>query len=201
MNSQSFEQARQYVLQRLETELPSNLYYHGIHHTRDEVVPAVKLLAGLEGIKGESLALLQTAAWFHDIGYVEQPTFHELISARIAVNTLPEFGFDKKQIEEIRWIIMATILPQSPNNTLERIMTDADLSVLGADNFMPRNLDLRRELATFGKIYSNVEWYTGQISFTENHTFFTASAQSLWNTKKAANINVLRNELKYLMAD
>lgn len=201
MNSQSFEQARQYALQRLETELPSNLYYHGVHHTRDEVVPAVKLLAKMEGITGESLSVLQTAAWFHDIGYVEQPTYHELISVRIATNILPGFGFSENQVEEIRWIILATILPQAPNNTLERIMTDADLSVLGADNFMPRNLDLRRELATFGKIYSNVEWFTGQISFTKNHTFFTASAQSLWKTKKAKNIDILRNELKMLETD
>ena len=201
MNSQSFEQARQYALQRLEAELPSNLYYHGIYHTRDEVVPAVKLLAGMEGVTGKSLSILQTAAWFHDIGYIEQPTYHELISARIATNILPEFGFDETQIEEIRWIILATILPQAPNNTLERIMTDADLSVLGVDNFMLRNLDLRRELATFGKIYSNVEWYRGQISFIENHSFFTASAQSIWNTKKAANIDALRNELKMSETD
>lgn len=196
-----YKQARQYAIQRLERELPSNLYYHGIHHTRDEVVPAVELLAEMEHIKGESFYILQTAAWFHDIGFVEQPAYHELISARIASDILPGFGFGEKQVEDIRWIILATILPQTPNTILERIMTDADLSILGSAGFISRNDDLRRELASFGKNYSDIDWYTGQIKFTETHTFFTASAQSLWKAGKEVNIGSLRSELKAVVKD
>lgn len=41
-------------------------------------------------------------AWFHDPGYVEQVMYNELISARLAVQLLPSFGFTEKQIEIIQ---------------------------------------------------------------------------------------------------
>ena len=80
MGTLNFQHAKQYALHRLERELSPNLLYHGIAHTRDDVVLAVKLLANMEGIHGDSLSLLLTAAWFHDLGFVEQPQYHELIS-------------------------------------------------------------------------------------------------------------------------
>jgi uncharacterized protein len=116
MDAQRFEQAKQYVLHRLERELSPNLLYHGIRHTRDDVVPAAERLANMEGIHGEALFLLLTAAWFHDVGFDEQPRYHELIGARIAMQVLPGFGYTDEQVEIVRWAIMATALPQSPQN-------------------------------------------------------------------------------------
>ena len=51
MDTLNFEQAKQYVLQRLERELSPNLLYHGITQTRDHVVPAVEMLARMEGVQ------------------------------------------------------------------------------------------------------------------------------------------------------
>jgi uncharacterized protein len=201
MNSQSFEQARQYAIQRLERELSPQLHYHGVGHTRDEVVPAAERLAGMEGIQGEALDLLLTAAWFHDIGYVERALHHELISARIARQTLPGFGYTEEQVESVSQAILATALPQSPANLLEEILTDADLDVLGSGNFMRRNGDLRRELAFLGKEFSDEQWYTGQLKFVQGHTYFTASARSLRDKQKSLNIAELRNILEELRRD
>ena len=196
MDTLSFKRARQYALHRLELELSSNLLYHGITHTRDEVVPAVKTLARMEGIQGDSLILLLTAAWFHDVGFVEQPQFHELISARIAVQVLPGFGYTSEQVEIVKWAILATILPQDPQIFLEQILTDADLDILGRDDFMLRNGELRHELASFGKEYIDQEWYSRQLKFLESHTYFTASARSLRDAGKMKNIRNLRNRLE-----
>ena len=200
MNSQIFEQARRYAIHRLEHELSPALLYHGIAHTRDEVVPAVERLAGLEGIQGESLSLLLTAAWFHDIGYVEQATHHELIGARIAVQVLPSFGYTDGEVEVVRWAILATALPQSPTSLLEEILADADLDVLGREDFMQRNQDLRAELALLGKEFTDTEWYTRQIQFVEQHQYFTASARSSRDMQKSLNIAVLKNRRKELTA-
>src|SRR5215510_1053091 len=191
MNPQIFEQARGYAVHRLEHELSPALLYHGIAHTRDEVVPAVERLAGMEGLQGESLYLLLTAAWFHDIGYVEQATLHELIGARIALQVLPSFGYRESEVEIVRWAILATALPQSPTSLLEEVLADADLDVLGREDFMPRNKDLRRELALLGKEFTDEEWYTRQIQFVEEHQYFTASARSLRNAQKSLNITAL----------
>jgi uncharacterized protein len=198
MNAQNFEQAKRYALHRLGQELPQHLHYHGITHTRDEVVPTAEKLAGLEGIQEEALYLLLTAAWFHDLGYVEKPTHHELISARIAKQVLPDFGYTAEQIEIIQWAILSTALPQSPVTLIEQILTDADLDILGREDFMSRNTDLRRELAFFGKKFTDAAWYAGQIRFIETHTYFTASAHILRDAGKLSNIASLKRILETL---
>lgn len=196
MNLQNFEQAIRYAEQRLERDLAPHFVYHDIGHTRDEVVPAVELLADREGITGKHLLLLRTAAWYHDLGYIENPVHHELIGARMAVEILPSFGYSKEDIEVIRWAILATALPQSPNNLLEQILTDADLDVLGTTNFMKRNEDLRRELGSLGKEFSDEQWYRQQLKFITGHQYFTASAHALRDSQKIININELKQMIE-----
>lgn len=198
MSSKNFEQAIRYAEQRLEQELAPHFVYHGIAHTRDEVVPAVETLASMEGITGKSLLLLRTAAWYHDLGYVENPVHHELISARIAVEVLPSLGYSPEDVEVVRWAILATALPQSPTNLLEQILTDADLDVLGTTDFMKRNDDLRRELAFLGKEFSDEQWYRQQLKFIQGHQYFTASAHALRDAQKSINISELKQALELL---
>ena len=198
MDSKNFEQAIRYAEQRLEQELAPHFVYHGIAHTRDEVVPAVETLAGMEGITGKSLLLLRTAAWYHDLGYIENAVHHELIGARMAVEVLPSFGYSQEDVEVVRWAILATALPQSPNNLLEQILTDADLDVLGKTDFMKRNDDLRRELAFLGKEFSDEQWYHQQLKFIEGHQYFTASAHALRDAQKSINITELKQTLQLL---
>jgi hypothetical protein len=69
---------------------------------------------------------------------------------------------------------------------------DADLYILGSKDFMERNADLRRELAYLGKLFSDQEWYSGQLDFLMRHSYFTASARSLRDSQKNRNINHLR---------
>lgn len=198
MNTKSFEQAKQYAFRRLERDLPANLYYHRSSHTYDEVVPEAELLAGMEGIRGEEFYLLLTAAWFHDLGHVEQTHQHELISVRIAEEVLPGFGYDGRQIAVVSKAILATALPQSPTTLLEQTLTDADLSMLGRESFMRRNNDLRREFAVFGQEYTDIEWYKEQVIFFEGHRYFTASARALRNAGKLYNLETIKKKLKAL---
>jgi len=198
VSSKKVELAQEYARSRLERELSPNLVYHSVRHTCDEVLPAVETLAGMEGVRGKALNLLRTAAWFHDLGYVENAVYHELISARIAAEVLPSFGYRTDEIEVVRWAILATALPQSPRSHLEEILTDADLDVLGSRSFMPRNADLRLELASLGKQFSDQEWYLGQLRFIEGHQYFTASARAWRGAQKLQNIADLKNKLKEL---
>jgi hypothetical protein len=43
----------------------------------------VEIAAGMERLKWKSLNLLNAGARFHDIGFIKQPAYHELIGARI----------------------------------------------------------------------------------------------------------------------
>ena len=193
-----FDQAVSYALERLERELSPDLSYHGVFHTRDDVVPAATRLAEMEGLHGEQLHLLLTAAWFHDLGYVERPRHHELIGVRIVEEVLPGFKYNKKQVEVVKWAVLATALPQAPQNRLEEILTDADLDVLGRTDFLKRNRDLRLELSHLGRVHTDDEWYTGQLRFIQDHHYFTASAHSLRDEQKQENIKALRSEWELL---
>jgi uncharacterized protein len=187
-----FAGAKQYALQRLERDLPSNLTYHSIAHTRDNVVPATEQLATLEGVSEENAMLLSTAAWFHDLGYIERHTDNEVIAVRIAGEVLPSLGYNAAQLQTICDIIMATHLPHTPQNQLEAIMEDADLDTLGREDFMTKVHALRAEFASFGTAYTDEEWYTIQRDFMTQHRYFTASAQKLRDAQKVKNIAVIK---------
>ncbi len=186
-----FERARQYALQRLERELAPILTYHSLAHTRDEVVPAAERLAIMEGIAGDSLLLLRTAAVFHDIGFVDRRNGHEAASAQIAEQVLPQFGYSPPQIEAIRGMILATELGHAPTTHLEQILADADLDVLGREEYAQRSQDLRDELAALGHSLPDVDWYEGQLTFLETHQYFTASARALRDAGKQRNLELV----------
>ncbi|UCC40483.1 MAG: phosphohydrolase [Candidatus Aminicenantes bacterium] len=195
MKGPDFEKAKQYALKRLEQELPVALTYHSMVHTRDDVIPSIERLAAMEGIEGEELLLLRTAAWYHDIGFIEQLDDHECASVRMAGEILPGFGYAPAQIRVISGIILATKLPQSPNTLLEKIMADADIDSLGREDFLTQSDRLRAELVALGNVQTDEEWYRGQIDFLESHSYFTDSAKTLRSAGKDLNIQKLRKLL------
>ncbi len=191
MDQPDVERAIAYALERLEHELPAALSYHSVAHTRDEVVPAVERLAMTEGVADDALVLLRTAAWYHDLGFVEQRIDHEAISVRIASMVLPRFSYSPTQVAAIGGIIMATKLPQEPYTLLESLLADADLDLLGRTEFFGRNQDLRAELAAFGMQVSDAQWYGDQLRFFQEHHYWTAAARALRNRQKQLNMEAL----------
>ncbi len=200
MDHPDIDQAMRYVLTRLEQELSPQRVYHNVAHTRNEVVPAAERLATLEGIEGEALLLLRTAAWFHDLGFIRQGAGHEAIGARIAAQALPAFGYRPEHITVIQGMIMATRLPQSPCTLLEQIIADADLDMLGCDEFVTRNHDLRLEMAIYGQVMTDEAWYISQIEFLRGHRYFTAAANASQAEGKERNIRWLGEMLASLRA-
>jgi len=181
----------EYALRRLEGELSPLLTYHGLAHTCDDVLPAAIRLAALEGVKGEDLNLLLTAVWYHDVGYIENQAGHETVSIRIASSVLPRFGFGRTQIRIIRGLIEVTQIPQSPATHLQEIMADADLDLLGRDDFWPLSQALRQETAALGRPTTDLEWYSSQLAFLQSHHYFTTSANSLRAAGKQQNVEAL----------
>lgn len=167
MSKQNFEKAKEYALHRLENELSPGLYYHGLVHTRDcEHCPGCGKVPPKERVcTAKSSICSLTAAWFHDLGFIEVRSGHEAVGARLASEILPGFGYDETQIQLIQGMIMATAIPQSPHSLLEQILADASLDVLGRDDFMVRNTNLRRELAFFGQEFSDLQWFSSQLKF------------------------------------
>jgi uncharacterized protein len=167
------------------------MWYHSVAHTCDDVAPAVERLAALEHVPGEALFLLRTAAYYHDLGYIHRRVGHELASVDIARSTLPMFGYASQQIDQIAGMIMATQLPQAPQNLLERILADADLDLLGREDFWNLSHALRAELAAYEGALSDREWYRRQCVFLQSHRYWTASARALREAQKQRHIAAL----------
>jgi len=157
-----FEDLNDYVLDRLERELPKHLYYHNLKHTIDVTI-GVEILGSGEGVNDEEMLLLKTAALFHDFGQVVGARGHEERSCGVAREILPKYGYDEEQIEIITGIIMATELPPKPKTLLQNIICDADLDYLGRRDFVPVSDTLYRELKVQGIIESFNEWNKLQV--------------------------------------
>ncbi len=171
----NYRNAEKYIIKRLKEDLPEGLTYHGIHHTKD-VCESVERLAIWEGIRGEDLYLLKTAALFHDAGFVESYESNEPIGAKMSKEMLPDFGYTKEQINKVIHLIEATKWPHNPKTHLQKLMCDADLDYLGRPDFFQKASTLRKELERFGKIKTEKDWDELQVKFLSAHKFFTKSA-------------------------
>ncbi len=195
MGKPDWEGAKAYVLALLERGLSPDLRYHSVQHTRDDVLPAVERLAVLAGADETDLLLLRTAALYHDTGYIEQYANNEPVGARIAQETLPDFGYFPNQVSAIVQMILATSMPQTPGNFLAALVCDADLDSLGREDYLITSHNLHAELAVYGVQLALGTWYLRQLNFLSSHTYFTGVARDLRDAGKQANISLLKKLL------
>lgn len=189
-----FDKATDFILKKLDRELPKHLYYHSLAHTED-VYAAAKMLAGMEKVNIYQTQLVLTAACYHDSGFLNCVTGHEEASCKIASEYLPSFKYTQAEIELICGMILATRIPQDPKNLLERIIADADLDYLGRDDFFIISHKLFLELYQTGIISDEAEWNTVQIRFIEGHHYFTNTALILREDKKQSNLEKIKARL------
>lgn len=182
------------IMERLSGELPSHLYYHNTAHVRD-VIRAVEEIAAGEGIAGNELTLLKTAALFHDTGFLFGAEGHEERSCRLAEEYLPRYGYPDAAIREIKKMILATRLPQHAETPAEKILADADLDYLGRDDFFTVGNRLFRELLHSGAVKTEEEWNALQVKFLENHRYFTGTSRKNRDAKKAENLLKIKSKL------
>jgi uncharacterized membrane-anchored protein YitT (DUF2179 family)/predicted metal-dependent HD superfamily phosphohydrolase len=189
-----FRQVYDFLMPRLENELPLQLVYHNAGHTRN-VIAAAEELAAKENISEEDMILLKTAALFHDAGFLQQSEGHEETSCMMARDNLPDYGFSNGQIDQICRMIMATRLPQSPADPLSEILCDADLYYLGKEGYTAHAENLFREFKNTGAIRSDAEWDLIQVEFLSTHRYFTHTAKELLEGKKQAVLKELNSKL------
>jgi len=186
-----FESAYSFLIGKLEKELPSYLHYHNAEHTKD-VLGAAERLAVSENISGNDLVIIKTAALFHDSGFLETYTDHEEISCDMARKWLPQFGYNKEEIEKICVLILCTKIPQVPENKLAEVLCDADLYYLGTDNYFLNADKLYKELHEAGFVKKREEWQMEEIKFVEAHHYFTNSARKKLDLKLSQTLHKLK---------
>jgi uncharacterized protein len=189
-----FKNAGKFILNKLRTELPRHLSYHGLDHMMD-VYGAAERIAKEKGISKYEQKLLLTAAWFHDSGFIKTREGHEEESCNIVRRYLPLYGYQAAEIELICGIIMATRMPQTPQTYLEEILCDADLDYLGRDDFFVLSNRLFAELLFEGLIRDEKEWNREQADFMARHRYHTASSAKLRQANKEEYIKLVRSKI------
>lgn len=185
-------EVRNNALKILRENLPAELTYHSYEHTLD-VMNAAEIIAIGEKVSEPELAMLKTAAVFHDIGYIYSRENHEERSCAFAREKLEEKGIDKNSIETVCRLIMATRIPQKPTDKLSEILCDADLDYLGRDDYFPISQNIFLEFKRFGVVKNEPDWKEMQIKFLDAHRYFTDTANRLREKKKRENLRKIRN--------
>jgi adenylate cyclase len=187
-----FTDIQEIILDKLERELPSYLFYHNVKHTVD-VVTEVELIGWGEGCTDEEILLLKTAGLFHDVGHTVAYDGHEFHGTVIAREMLPRYNYTPEQIDRICEIIMSTKLPPKPTNLLENIICDSDLDYLGRSDFIPVSNTLFEELKAQNKMGSLNDWNKIQVKFISGHQYFTQTARSLREVNKQLQIERIQS--------
>jgi uncharacterized protein len=165
-----------FVTKKINAELSPNLTYHTLYHTLEVLRVCNAYIRRLK-ITGHDAMLLRTAALLHDIGFLWTYADHEKQGTLIARQILPQWGYHEEDIAIICNLIMATKIPQSPQNQLEMIICDADLDYLGTDKFYTIGDTLFQELINFKFISDKDEWNKIQINFLNTHQYHTEYAK------------------------
>jgi HD superfamily phosphodiesterase len=169
---QNKQAMKEFVVNLLKDKLPTFYSYHNYEHTLYVADKAVEI-GRKENCTEKELELLHTAALWHDTGYTETYTGHEEKGCVLAKQYLPGFGYAEKDIQTVCGMIMATKIPQSPKNKLEEIIADADLEYLGTDEAAKKADDFFKELHHLHPSLTKEEWDKRQISFLQDHHYFT----------------------------
>jgi predicted metal-dependent HD superfamily phosphohydrolase len=196
METELIKNARSYA-EGILKNLPEVYSYHNLEHTTT-VVEAVGEIGRASNLSNDDLETVLVAAWLHDTGYRKDSNNHEKIAKENATKLLKEWGASDKKIEQVKGLIQATAMPQNPQNLMEQVLCDADLSHLGDENIMECGNDLRQEFEKIKnmKFETDAEWIQFNLDFFKQHQYFTPYGQTVLQQRKKKNIKRFKKMLK-----
>lgn len=188
MPEEKYNERLNKVYEFAEKAMPKLPYHNFDHATR--FCWAIVQLNQREKVSLQEQYLLKTAALLHDIGYSRGEKEHEEKGVIMATQVLQEFGYTKDEIKVVSDLIMATKIGHRPRNLLEEMMHDADLAVLGTEDFFDASERLRIERKE-DKMKWNLET---QLSFLKDFHYLTKSANGLWGPTFRENLKKLEGD-------
>lgn len=187
------DKVKQYAKDILTTKIPEELAYHSFTHTED-VVNAVLEIGRHNQLSESELNILELSAWFHDLGYRDSVDNHEEKSVTIAEDFLKEHQCDGDTITMVKSCILATQMPQNPENILGKIICDADLLHLSTPKYFHYAELLKTDIEFVKGIeISEQEWLKMNIGFFKSHHYFTDYVKENYGQGKVDNLAQLES--------
>lgn len=197
VTEQLLNEAEEYVKAYFEQHISADYVFHDLEHTA-QTVAAARVLAEGHQTSQEDLLLVQLAAWFHDTGYSEGSQDHEERSCRLATQFL-KGKISDAELAVVNNCIRATKIPQTPQDTLGRVICDADLSHLGMESYWDRTGKYRQELIVTRKsILSDQDWVDFELDFMLKHEYHSEVAREMFNKRKAKHVQQLIKQKRRL---
>jgi hypothetical protein len=188
-------QIEDYVLAFYKEHDTTKLTFHNLQHTQNVVLAATRI-AKHYVLDDKDQFIVLAAVWFHDLGYLINISNHEEEGAALAEAFLSEHKTGHGTIKAVKGCILATKMPQSPQNQLEEIVCDADLFHLGTKDFFNEDSLLFQEknLLNDAQI-SKLDWWGKTIGFLEKQTYHTDYCQRQLTVTLEKNIDKLKKKM------
>ena len=178
------------------TKKPPWAVYHDLDHTKGVVKACLEIGSGVH-LSEEETEIVVLAAWFHDIGYLEDAGDHEERGVEMATRFLHEKGYPPDKIARVAGCIRATKIPQKPANLMEQVLCDADLAHLAGENFLELTELVRRELELReGRTFDDLEWLEENVRFISGLNYHTDYARSKFMGRYTKNLRALQGRIK-----
>lgn len=185
---QILDQAKTFVLDVLDRELPEACVFHSPEHTID--VHKNALIIGNEiGLSVDELYCLGLSALFHDIGYVKAYEGHEQESINMAKEFLSGYDIDDEHLKQVERAILATHVPQQPKDIISEALCDADLMHLTYPDYFDRIITMRMEWKLTGRAdLTELEFHKQSIIFFNKHSYHTEYGRKVLSLRKQFNL-------------
>ena len=121
MSEGIIQRSESFVQELLGRELQAAHHFHNWIHT-NEVRQQALTIGRRVGLSAADLEVLELAALFHDVGYIEAYDGHEAVSQGIAERFLIAQGYPAARCQRITAAIAATRYDCEPRNPLEAIL-------------------------------------------------------------------------------
>uniref|UniRef100_UPI003217ED97 Pycsar system effector family protein n=1 Tax=uncultured Draconibacterium sp. TaxID=1573823 RepID=UPI003217ED97 len=192
------KEVEKYTIKYYEENVSSLLFYHSIDHTRLVAGVSAKI-AEEENLDERNRAIVEVAAWFHDIGHAVSLSDHETESCNIARIFLQNKGMDKDFIEEVEKCICSTRMGAQQNSLNEKILSDADHAHAGMENFMEISNLLRKEMCNFvERKCSKLDYWRQTLEFIDGIEFYTNYAKERLEPERKKNVQKVKKRIKKL---
>ncbi len=164
---------------------------HRRYHTLTHLAAVLAAVDRLADAAGDPRAV-RLAAWFHDAVYDGRPGWDEERSAQLAQSRLPRCGVPPAQVAEVARLVRLT----AAHDTLTgddrdgAVLCDADLAVLGGDDYEDYAARIRQEYAHVpDDLFRRGRGQVLRRLLAVPELFRTPRARELWERRARANMS------------
>lgn len=190
------DRVKKEVLEQYERQLPAFLPFSNVHRIERSLEALRKICEG-EEINERQADLLAMALSFHFAGMVEDVQAPTEAARQQARAFLEEHDYPTLRITQVEQLLDTAGDKKIPESRYEKVLSDALHSYLGQKKYRSRS-ELRRQerQINYGEPYDPVAWQQECLKQLQHHTFYTPTAQQLYEERKQINVRKTKKRIE-----